>query len=259
MLTACRTPWAVPAQGLTLGSRARCRHAREGAFPDELTLELGQGPEDVEDQPATWPAGVDRLGEAHERHPTSLQVPDDLDEVLEGPSEAVESPNHDGVPRSSLGEQVVQRRAGLELAAGPVDEDPIDPSSVQPDREEVQQAARQVPGPKRSTQFTRWLVELLVSQIKFVQPAVPVPTPPPRQTSQLHPPPATRRRHRLDHPRWLASHPTTHHLLTHPRPPHPHDLRAERHRPSAHRHAHGGTSATTPALPPDMQADRPSQ
>ena len=85
----------------------RRRQAREGAFSDELTLELGQGPEHVEDQPTTGGAGVDRLREAHERHPTSLQVPDALDEVLEGPSEAVESPDHDGVPRSSLGEQVV--------------------------------------------------------------------------------------------------------------------------------------------------------
>ena len=223
----------MPAQGLTLGSRARCRLAREGAFPNELTFELGQGPEDVEDQPATWPAGVDRLGEAHERHPTSLQVPDALDEVLEGPSEAVESPNHDGVPRSNLGEQVVQRRAGLEIAAGPVDEDPIDPSSVQPDREEVQQAARQVPGPKRSTQFTRWLVELLVSQIKFVQPAVLVPTASSRQASRLRRRADPRRHVPLDEPPHRPSPGATTQGLVAPPPRTPHSTTGDPTAPAA--------------------------
>src|SRR5450759_1146955 len=89
------------------------------AFDDEFADELGQGGEDVEDEPATGRGGVQRLVHAAEADAVAAQVGDQGDQVGQGAGEPVEADNDQGV----AGAQVVQ--TGLELgsfsgAAGPL-------------------------------------------------------------------------------------------------------------------------------------------
>ena len=83
-----------------------------GAFDDEFADEFGEGGEDVEDQPAAGGGGVDGLVQAAEAHAAGAELGDEGDEVLQGPREAVEAGDHEGV----AGAQVVQARGQL----GPV-------------------------------------------------------------------------------------------------------------------------------------------
>ena len=68
------------------------------AFADEVTLELSQRAEDVEDELAAGGGGVDLLGEALKADPALRQGGDDLDQVLERAAEAVEAPDNQGIP-----------------------------------------------------------------------------------------------------------------------------------------------------------------
>ena len=79
----------------------------------------------MEHQPAAGGAGVDGLGEAHQGDLPVLEVLHDLDEVAKVPAEAVESPDHDGVTRTRLLEQIVEGRARRQLAAGLIDKDAV--------------------------------------------------------------------------------------------------------------------------------------
>ena len=61
------------AAGVSTG-RAGCRDPGGGAFGGDGTLELGDGPEDVEDQPAAGSAGVDGFGERAQFDAAGLEV-----------------------------------------------------------------------------------------------------------------------------------------------------------------------------------------
>src|SRR3954451_12717711 len=74
-------PAALPPAGPRRGE------AREGPLPDDIPLELGQGPEDVEDELAAAVRRVDGLLHALEAHPAVAQSGDRLDEVPQRPPE----------------------------------------------------------------------------------------------------------------------------------------------------------------------------
>jgi len=59
--------------------------ALAGAFHDELADELGQGREDVEDQPTARGGGVQRLVQGPEPDAAAARPGDDGDQVLWGP------------------------------------------------------------------------------------------------------------------------------------------------------------------------------
>src|SRR3954463_10952832 len=69
-----------------------------GPLADDVPLELGQGREDVEDQLPAAGRRVDALLEAAEADLPLLELPDGLDQVPEAPAQAVELPDHEGVP-----------------------------------------------------------------------------------------------------------------------------------------------------------------
>jgi len=62
-----RSPDRRPATTTTCGPTS-CQ-TRHGAFPDEISLELGEGSEEVEGQFAAGGGSVDALGQGAERHP----------------------------------------------------------------------------------------------------------------------------------------------------------------------------------------------
>ena len=72
-----------------------------GPLPDQVALELGQRPEDVEDELAARGGGVDLLGQALEADPPLRQRGHHLDQVLEGAAQAIEPPDDEGVALSA--------------------------------------------------------------------------------------------------------------------------------------------------------------
>ena len=69
-----------------------------GPLADQVALELGQRPEDVEDQLAAGGRGVDRLLERPGSPAPGLEVAQGLDQVRELATQAVELPDHQGIP-----------------------------------------------------------------------------------------------------------------------------------------------------------------
>jgi hypothetical protein len=67
------------------------------AFAAEVAFELGQGGEHVEDELAPGSGGVDRLLQAMEPNPTLGKFRDRVDQMPQGPPEAVELPGDQGV------------------------------------------------------------------------------------------------------------------------------------------------------------------
>jgi hypothetical protein len=86
---------ARTATGATAG--ASSRQARDRALANELSLELGQGAEEVEDQAAGWGGGVDALGERAEADLACGEIGDSGDQVAQVPAEAIEPPHDEGV------------------------------------------------------------------------------------------------------------------------------------------------------------------
>ena len=74
-----------------------------GALPDDVALELRESSKDVEDELSAGGRGVDLLGEASEAYPFVVEGGDCLDEVPEGASETVETPDDQNVSVSELG------------------------------------------------------------------------------------------------------------------------------------------------------------
>jgi hypothetical protein len=60
---------------------AGCCYSSGGAFGSDGSLELGDGPEDVEDQPAAGSRGVDDFGEGAEFDAAVLKVAGDGEQV----------------------------------------------------------------------------------------------------------------------------------------------------------------------------------
>lgn len=99
-----RRPTTSPAPGLRGGQ------AGHRPLTDEVPLELGQGAEHVEDQPAPGGAGVYLLGEAREGDVPLLQLLDHVDQVAEAAPESIKTPDHDSVTRTGLLQEVIQSR-----------------------------------------------------------------------------------------------------------------------------------------------------
>src|SRR5947199_2597394 len=101
-------PAALPPAGPRRGE------TREGSLPDDVPLDFGQGPEDVEDELAAAARRVDGLLHALEAHPAVAQVGDRLDEVPQRPPEAIELPDHEPI-------------AGPQVGQGPLQAGPLGP------------------------------------------------------------------------------------------------------------------------------------
>src|SRR5215470_10385999 len=96
-------------------ARAACRPASV-RFIANLPLELGQGPEDVEDQLAAGGRGVDVLLQAFEADPVLARVRDEDSEVCERATTPVQSPDHQGIALHASGawHAVKPARSGCE-------------------------------------------------------------------------------------------------------------------------------------------------
>ena len=100
-------PSRTPAEAAT---RARRGQSRLGPLPDEVALELGQRPKHMEHQFATARRGVEVFLETLETDATLREVRDHLDEMAEGPSEAIEFPNHQHVALAEMRQRLLQDR-----------------------------------------------------------------------------------------------------------------------------------------------------
>ena len=76
----------------------RCGQSGLGALANEIALELSQRAEDVKDELAPGGGGVDLLGEGLEANSPLGQRRHHLDQMLEGAAQAIEAPDHEGVP-----------------------------------------------------------------------------------------------------------------------------------------------------------------
>jgi hypothetical protein len=81
------------------------------ALAGDLTLELGEGQQDVQGQPPHRGGGVEGLGHRHERGALGVEDLDDLGEVGQRPGQAVDLIDHHGVdpPRRHVRQQPAQR------------------------------------------------------------------------------------------------------------------------------------------------------
>ena len=96
-----------------------------GAFADEVTFELGQGREDVEDELAAGGGGVDRLLEAAEPDAAVGQAGDGVDQVAQRPAEPVEFPDDQGVAGAQLVQDLLEGGPVGAGAAGGLGKHPI--------------------------------------------------------------------------------------------------------------------------------------
>lgn len=103
----------------------RCGEPVEGAFDDELTVVLGHGCEDVEDEPPAWGGGVDALFEDDEVDSFVLEAADEVEEVLVAAPDPPEPGHHDLVARHKAGKHLREGGAAGECPGGLVDEDPL--------------------------------------------------------------------------------------------------------------------------------------
>jgi hypothetical protein len=110
------TPFASP------GSRRG--QTRLGPLADEIPLELGQGPENMEDQLAPRCRRVDLLGQAPEANPPLRQGRNRLDQMRQRATQAVESPDDERVPRPEIRERFFKSRPAGFGATGDILEDP---------------------------------------------------------------------------------------------------------------------------------------
>ena len=101
---------------------AGCLEAGLGALPDERAFELGEGAENVEDEPSAARIGVDGLLEALEADAPGAEVLGPGDQVLERPAKAIEAPHDRGISGPKVGKRLVEVRP-LGGGAGGVFED----------------------------------------------------------------------------------------------------------------------------------------
>ena len=77
-------------------------------LPDEIPFELREGAEDMEDELAPGCGGIDLLGQALEANAALGQCRDHLDQVLERPTQAIETPDDERIPFPEIAEDLVQ-------------------------------------------------------------------------------------------------------------------------------------------------------
>jgi hypothetical protein len=78
-----------------------------GPLPDQVTLELGQRPKDMEDQLAPWGGRVDLLRQTLEANAALRERRHDLDQVPQRPTQPIEPPNDKGVPVPEIAKNVL--------------------------------------------------------------------------------------------------------------------------------------------------------
>ena len=108
----------------TLASaRPRGLEPSQGAFADQLPLELGQSREDAEHETAGGGGGVDLralAGEHPQAHAAGGQVLHGVDQVGEVAAEAVELPDDERVVPAQSAQAVVESRPVVEYAGSEV-------------------------------------------------------------------------------------------------------------------------------------------
>ncbi len=87
-----------PRLSIALASRI----CADGAFPENVTLELRDGTEDGVEHPTCCCRGVEVVVERAQRHLTVAQCLCDLEKLLERPTQAVEPPDDKGVDSGEL-------------------------------------------------------------------------------------------------------------------------------------------------------------
>src|SRR5512135_2267773 len=102
-----------------------------GPLADEVPLELGQGREDVEDQLPAAGRRVDTLLEASEADLPFLELPHGLDQVPDAATQAVELPDHEGVPLPEVCEGLIEPRPRGTCTTGLVREEPLATGALQ--------------------------------------------------------------------------------------------------------------------------------
>lgn len=88
-----------------------------------MSLELGQGGEDVQLQLAGRGGGVDRLAQGLERDPSLFEPGDDVDQMAQAATQAVKPPDHEGVASAQVIQAVLELRALADRARPDVAED----------------------------------------------------------------------------------------------------------------------------------------
>ena len=104
-------------------ARPRGRESGQGAFADQLPLELGQRREDAEYEAAGGGGGVDLRalpGEHPQAHAAGRQVLHGVDQVDEVATEAVELPDDEHVARPERAHAAVESRAVVADTGGEV-------------------------------------------------------------------------------------------------------------------------------------------
>ena len=89
-------------------SPAHRGQAGGGTFTDEIPLELGEGTKDVEDELAAAGGAIDLLGQADKADLACLELGHQLDQSLEGATQTIQAPDHQGIPGSEEGEGFFQ-------------------------------------------------------------------------------------------------------------------------------------------------------
>ncbi len=117
-----------PAEAATLPSRGQ---PGEGALLDEFPFEAGKGPEHVKDQPPAGGGGVNALLHRFEAHSPGFQLPDGLDQMWQRPTQPVQAPHHQRVPRPQVIKHRRQLRTVSPATAGGVRPNPGTPRGPQ--------------------------------------------------------------------------------------------------------------------------------
>ena len=128
--------WAFDSANVLPPLRPRGREPGQGAFADQLPLELGQRREDAEHEAAGRRGGVDLRtlpGEHPQAHAAGRQVLHGVDQVSEGAAEAVEFPDNEHIARPERAHAAVEPLAVVADAgrAVVVDVDGVDAPGLQ--------------------------------------------------------------------------------------------------------------------------------
>ncbi len=89
-------------------------HTGNGALANQIPLEVGKRPKDMEHQPSRTARGIDRFCDRTESHAPPLQIADDRHQVLQRTCQAIQFPDHHGIPRSKASEG---KHSGLDAHA----------------------------------------------------------------------------------------------------------------------------------------------
>ena len=106
--------WSFDSANVLPPWRPRGREPGQGAFADQLPLELGQRRKDAEHEAPGGGGGVDLRalpGEHPQAHAAGRQVLHGVDQVGEGAAEAVELPDDEHVARPQGAHTAVESRA----------------------------------------------------------------------------------------------------------------------------------------------------